>query len=144
MAAYLRRCHIHRGNLSSRCRETHYNLIGDRNPRPPNHLWARHGTGPDLDDDYLFLEREFEDLSEIEHEARRSFDLGRSEAAWNALVHIPLLKLGLRRHNWRRRKDSSSPNVQASYGHPRIALEPCPTVRITPQFVPRSSADGPE
>lgn len=101
-------------------------------------------SGPDLDDDYLFLEREFEDLSEIEHEARRSFDLGRSEAAWNALVYIPLLKLGLRRHNWRRRKDSSSPNVQASYGHPRIALEPCPTARITPQFVPRSSADGPD
>ena len=118
--------------------------LGTEKRRPPNHLWARHGTGQDLDDDYHFLEREFEDLSEIEHEAGRSFDLGRSEPAWNALVHIPLLKLGLRGHNWRRCKDSSSPNVQASHGHPRIALEPCPTARIMPQFVPRSSADSPD
>ncbi|CAJ2508609.1 Uu.00g136350.m01.CDS01 [Anthostomella pinea] len=121
--------------------------LGSRTRPPPDNFWAachtqtgshirtghatEEGVSPAIDH---FLQAEMDGLERIEHTARTSLDTGRSESAWDAFLHIPLLQLALRGYHYR---DHA---LQPSKCGP--ALELCTTARIVPQFAP-GAAQGP-
>ncbi|KAJ8133458.1 hypothetical protein O1611_g159 [Lasiodiplodia mahajangana] len=116
-----------------------------RQPQAPSKLRTSvlPAVGSDIDPSlHHLMETELDELEAIEHEAEVSVDTGRAEPAWNAVVHIPLLKLALRGYNYRNL--SPRPSLASYFLSATVAptLELCTTARIAPLFTPRVHKGG--